>query len=297
MIKATKKLFFLVNPSAGKNNIDWKQKIQEHFSAKNQDFEIFELPNPCDPALIRKKIASTAPDTVIAVGGDGTLKLAVEATRGMDIVIGLLPAGSANGMAKELGIPVDPEGALNLITEGTVRNIHLTKINESLCIHLSDIGFNAYVVKMFQEENRRGMWGYIKAAWKVLWSYSKMLVEIKMDDGYVRRKASMVVIANGTRYGTGVVINPEGTLDDDLFEVVIVRKISFSELFKMRFSHKPFHPKKTEIFQTSALKITTTHHVHFQVDGEYLGKLYSVYAKILPKAVKIIVPIQESKND
>jgi diacylglycerol kinase family enzyme len=106
----------------------------------------------------------------------------------------------------------------------------------------------------------------------------------------------MVVIANATTYGTGVVINPNGDLSDDLFEVVIVKKISFGELFKMRFSHKPFHPRKTEVFQTSTLKISTTHHVHFQVDGEYLGKLYSVNAEIIPEAVTLIVPADEKKG-
>ena len=57
-----------------------------------------------------------------------------------------------------------------------------------LCIHLGDIGFNAFVVKKFEDENTRGMWGYIKAAWKVLRSHSKMDVDIKIDNEYIQRE-------------------------------------------------------------------------------------------------------------
>jgi YegS/Rv2252/BmrU family lipid kinase len=289
------KIVFIVNHSAGKENTDWKELIAGHFSEHKYEIDFIELKEQVDVHTLKKKIASTAPDTVVAVGGDGTLKLVVEATREMNVFIGLVPGGSANGMARELGIPLEPLSALDVIIACNIRLIHLTRVNTHTCIHLADIGFNAYVVKKFEESDKRGMWSYIKAAWKVLWAHSKMKVRIKMDEDYVTRNAAMVVIANGTTYGTGVVINPAGRLDDELFEVVVVRKISFSEIFKMRFSHKPYHPRKTELFQTSSLKISSVHSAHFQVDGEYLGKLYSVDAEIIPGAVKLIAPKEEKK--
>ena len=284
------KICFVINPGAGKNDTDWKKLIADHFSAQPFTTEFIETSGPTEPAALRKKIAITAPDAVVAVGGDGTLKLVVDAIREMNIPIGLIPGGSANGMARELNIPLDPVQAMNVIVSMHQKKIHLTRINDHTCIHLSDIGFNAFVVKKFEESAQRGMWTYVRSAWKVLWTHAMMDVQMRIDNEFVSRKAAMVVIANATSYGTGVVINPKGKLDDDLFEVVIVKKISFAELFKMRFLNKPFNPKKTEIFQTSSLKITTIHHVHFQVDGEYLGKLYSVNAEIIPQAVTLIVP-------
>lgn len=291
-----KSLCFVVNPGAGKNDTDWEKLISEHFASHPFDVEFIRTEGPTDPVTLRKKIASTAPDAVIAVGGDGTLKLVVDSVMELKLPVGLIPGGSANGMAKELNIPLDPKQALQVISDFHLRKIHLTRINDHTCIHLSDIGFNAYVVKKFEESDKRGMWTYVKSAWKVLWSHSRMNVQMKIGDEYISRDASMVVIANATSYGTGVVINPKGNLGDNLFEVVIVKKISFAELFKMRFSHKPFHPKKTEIFQTTSLRISTVHHVHFQVDGEYLGKLYSINAEIIPDAVTLIVPAGE-KNE
>jgi len=291
------KLLFIINPGAGKNKTDWEREIQVFFSGTPHQIELFKLPDNCDKSTIEKKITGFAPDRVIAVGGDGTLKLVVETLKGKTIPIGLLPAGSANGMAHELGIPIEPTGAIETVLSPRRKKVSLIKVNDQICIHLSDIGFNAFVVKRFEDENTRGMWGYIKAAWKVLWNYSKMHIRIKVDNEYIERKAAMVVIANATKYGTGVVINPKGHLDDDRFEVIVVKKISMGEIFKMRFTHKPYAPDKTELLQTRSLKITSKHHVHFQVDGEYLGKIKSITAEILPEAIELILPEEKKEED
>ena len=154
---------------------------------------------------------------------------------------------------------------------------------------MADIGFNAYIVKKFDDLPQRGMLGYAKAAWKALWSHHKMEVEFKIEGELIRSEAAMVVIANATMYGTGVKINPVGQLDDDLFEVILVKKYSVMEILKIRFTNLPFNPKKIETFQTSGLKIKTRHKAHFQVDGEYIGKVNSINARIITAAISIIV--------
>ena len=290
MTAAPSNLLFIINPGSGKNNTDWKQEIETYFSVLPDNFEIYEIPNPCKPEMIKQKIESFSSTKVIAVGGDGTVKLVAECLLNTNIPMALLPAGSANGMAKELNIPDEPKQAFDIVVNGSPKKIHLVKINNELCIHLGDIGFNAFVVKKFEDENTRGMWGYIKAAWKVLRNHSKMEVDLKIDDGYIHCEAAMVVIANATMYGNGVVINPKGSLGDDLFEVVIIKKISLSEIFKMRFTQRNYNPDKTELLQTRALKINSKRKVHFQVDGEYLGKINSIDAGIIPGALTVIVP-------
>lgn len=307
MINKPLKIFFIINPGAGNSKTDWKKEISNYFSGKSHVIDLFELPNPCDKGAISEKIRKSGADRVIAVGGDGTLKLVAEILQGTDTPVGLLPAGSANGMAGELGIPDDPVKAIDIIVGENSKKIHLVKINDELCIHLSDIGFNAFVVKKFEDDGIRGMWGYTKAAWKVLWNHNRMQVDIAIEPPkenstsikttkenikFIRRDAAMVVIANGTKYGTGVLINPEGRLDDDLFEVIIIKKISFSEIFKMRFTHRPYHPDKTELITTRSLKINSRHHVHFQVDGEYLGKTKVINASIIPHTLRMLVPEQ-----
>jgi len=283
------KILFVVNKASGSNTTDYSQVIDTYFRDKEHISAIvFECVGEGLKESLRKKLEEVQPHIAVAVGGDGTVKLVAEMIMGKDIKLGILPAGSANGMAKELDIPAEPEAALDLILKGHTRAIHLLRVNNNLCIHLSDIGFNAHLVKKFERMPERGMLGYIKAAWKVLWRHYKMEAKFNINHQSVKRDAVMIVLANATSYGTGVTINPVGQLDDDLFEVVIVRKISFTEILKMRFSGKPFNPEKTELFQTSAITIHSRKKVHFQVDGEYLGKVNELVAEILPGALNII---------
>ena len=293
MTTQSPKLLFIINPASGDDRTDWRKEIESYFEGRAVAFELYDLPKENGIITIKALIEEKKPDKVIAVGGDGTVKLLAECLYNTSTVLGILPAGSANGMAKELNISNDPQTALSIILEGAVRKIHLLKINGELCIHLSDIGFNAYVVKKFQDENKKGMWGYIKSAWKVLWQHSKMIVELKMDDKYVSNEAAMVVIANASRYGNGVVINPKGSLFDNLFEVVIIKRISFVEIFKMRFTQKNFNPQKTSLYQTGWIRIESNTKVHFQIDGEYRGRINKLSAEIIPEALHILMPFEK----
>ncbi len=289
MKSKAQKLLYIVNPSSGKGEVNYKQEIQSFFADKEETAEIFELPKKCSIDKIKAAIEKSKADKVIAVGGDGTLKLVAECLLGTDTPIGIIPAGSANGMAKELGIPEDLAEALALNISGKPKQIHAVSINDELCIHLADIGFNAYIVKKFDDLPTRGMWTYAKAAWHAFWYHRKMDVEFNINGKTVKEKAAMVVVANAKQYGTGFEINPDGKLDDELFEVIIVKDYAVMEILKIWATKLPWNPEKIESFQTASLKITTKHKVHFQVDGEYFGKVKTVQAKIIPKAINVLV--------
>jgi diacylglycerol kinase (ATP) len=282
------KLLFIVNPGSGSDHTDFKTVITDFFKALEHKFEIYELTKDCSTDQIKAAIDQAKATRVIAVGGDGTLKLVCDLLKGTKTPIGIIPAGSANGMAKELGVPLAINEALDLAINGETKEIHAVVVNGELCIHLSDIGFNAYIVKKFDDLPQRGMWGYTKALWKALWSHHKMEVEFQIGEETIRSEAAMVVIANATMYGTGVKINPEGKLDDDVFEVILVKKYSLMEIIKIRFTDLPFNPEKIESFQTKSLRIQTKYRAHFQVDGEYIGKVNTVEAKLLPAAITVI---------
>ncbi len=283
------KLLFIINPGSGSHDVDFKVVILNHFREKDIEIDIFELPKDCSMPKIEKYISDSKSDKVIAVGGDGTLKLVATCLLHSEIPIGIIPAGSANGMAKELGIPTDITEALNLVEKGHPKKIHVVKLNDEICIHLSDLGFNAYLIKKFDSLSERGMWGYAKATWHALWSHKRVKVELTLQNETIRSAAAMVAIANATKYGSGLKINPKGRLDDKLFEVILVKDYSYLEILKVWITNLAFNPKKIEVFQTAEVKITSKHKVHFQVDGEYLGKVNVVEAKIIPDAINVIV--------
>jgi len=284
------KLLFVINAKSGNNSTDWVLLITNYFSSSNHTIDFYELTKDCTVQTIKDKINIVKPEQVIAVGGDGTIKLVAECLLKKKIALGILPAGSANGMARELGLSTDPTKALDIITAGHSKKIHLTSVNDHLCIHLSDIGLNAYAMKKFKNQRVRGMWGYFVASLKVLWQNPIMQMRMEIDGDVIKVKAEMIVIANATKYGNGVVINPIGQLDDKLFEVIAVKKISLHEILKMVFLKASYDPNKTEVFQTSELTMRSAKRVHFQVDGEYLGKVREVKAIIIPNALHVIVP-------
>ncbi len=283
------KLLFIINPGSGSHDINLKEVISSHFSSKEVSIELFDLPKDCSLEKIKQSIAQANADRVVAVGGDGTLKLVAECLLNTDVPIGIIPAGSANGMAKELGIPTDIEEALDLVVNGKPKKIHTVKLNDEICIHLSDLGFNAYLVKKFDTLPERGMWGYAKATWHALWNHKRMQIELNIKGETFTSAAAMVAIANATMYGTGLKINPDGKLDDELFEIIVVKDYSYLEILKIWFTKLPFNPKKIEVFQTSKVKISSKHKAHFQIDGEYVGKVNEVTAEILPASVTVIL--------
>ena len=285
-----KSLFCIVNQGSGSDETNLTQAIREFFKESGYHLHFLELTRKFDKDWIREEIQRSGAERVIAAGGDGTVKLAAECLTGTDIPLAILPAGSANGMATELHIPAGIDDALQLAIGGVPTKVHAVLVNGEFCIHLADLGFNAFLVKKFDSLSHRGMLGYAKAAWHALWNHRKMEVTLKMEEGTVTSQAAMVVIANGTMYGTGVKINPVGELTDDLFEVVLVKEYSLAEVLKMRFSRRGFNPKKVEFFQTRELRIRSKHPAHLQVDGEYQGKVQTLEAKLIPAAIQLVRP-------
>ncbi len=289
------KLLFVINKGSGKKNgINWEEAIQNYFKDKAHVISTFIMP-PVDAKIkLRKMIRQENPHRIIAVGGDGTVTFVAKEVLGTSIEMGILPAGSANGMAKELKIPVDADVALDIVLNGEIKYTDVIKLNDKdTCLHLSDIGINAQIVKYFQEGPIRGKIGYALALTKALRRKHRLRVHVQSKDSEVMRTAIMVLIANARKYGTGARINPDGDISDGMFEVVIVRKIGLKEILKMFLKFQRFDPKYIEVVPAHSATVETAHRAHYQVDGEYLGKVRKVEAKIVARQLKLLVPKKE----
>lgn len=286
------KILFVINPGSGiQGNKSWEENIRNYFTEKPFVPEFYNLPTPVDTRSLSEKIRNTRANLIVAVGGDGTVNIVARMVAKHGGVLGIIPSGSANGMAKELGIPSNAEGALDILCNGQVSNCDAIMINnDQICFHLCDIGINAQLIKYFNEGRVRGMFGYAKVIFKALRNKQKLAVTIHSNNQEVRRTAFMVVLANASKYGTGAVINPTGVLDDGIFEVVVIRKLALSELLRMLFWPGEFNPRKIEIFSGTSVNVTTRGRAHFQIDGEYIGRLNTLHAEILKHYIRIMLP-------
>jgi diacylglycerol kinase (ATP) len=286
------KLLFAINPvSGGKSKENWEARITEFFRRLPHTIQVFLLTGQNDQESLRHHIASWKPDRVVAVGGDGTIKSVAELLLETNIPLGIIPAGSANGMAKEFNLPADLEKNLDIIINGQVKKMDVIRINnKEISIHLSDIGLNALLIKYYEKNKGRGKWGYFKAIFRTLWEKQLMDVHISADGIDEHRKAFMIVLANATKYGTGALINPQGDPYDGEFELIIVRRLALAELIKMLIQHRQLNPNKIDTLKVKEVKLRPSRKAYFQVDGEFRGKTTEIHAAILPAKLSVVLP-------
>jgi diacylglycerol kinase (ATP) len=283
------KCLFIVNPASGAGQKDWEQIIRDFFRDRTEVIEFFRLEKDANnKELLLKSILQFTPDRVIAAGGDGTVKMAAEAVMGKNIPLGIIPAGSANGMAKELEIPMEPAAAIGLTVTGEPKALDLIFINDEYCIHLSDLGLNARMLEHFEQFETRGFVGYGRALLKMLGRHQFMRINLQANNRIYKRKVVMAVIANASKYGTGAKINPTGNPGDGEFEVVLVRRLGLLELIKMIITGKPLDENKTEVIKCKRMKLTASRPYPFQVDGESREQQKEISAVIEPGALQVI---------
>ncbi len=289
------KILFVVNLKSGVGSAkDIHAQLDEAAHKYHFEWMIYETTGENDKKGLRKLLKKFNPEVVFAVGGDGTVNFVATELTGRKIKMGIVPAGSANGLAYNLGIKdnldqifSDMENQKPLLMDGI-------KVNKDhYCFHLGDIGINARIVSRFEKEGSKGMLGYGKHLLKELFSKKTWFTFYIQIPGERRRKmrAEMVVIANATSYGTGAKINPTGKLDDGKFEIVIIRPYPWWFIFTFIFAvfRGKVHQKKyIKILSASEATINLSKPQEFQLDGEVIPATKHIKAEIVPGAVNIV---------
>lgn len=285
-------ILFVINPiSGGKSKVNWESQIKEYFLNTEHSINFFILDGKDDEMSVKFWLEKIKPDRVVAVGGDGTVSLVAKQLLRTGIPMGIIAAGSANGMAKELDLPPGIKESLDLIVNGEIKASDVIKLNDTeISLHLSDLGMNAQLVKYYDNDKLRGWLGYAKMLLRVLVNRKLMKFTITADNEVIKGNAVMIVIANASKYGTGALINPSGNLHDGIFEIVVVRKLSIPTILQMFFQYKRHDPKKVEIIEARNATVETLKPIYFQVDGEYINKVRKVTAQIMKGVILLILP-------
>ncbi|OXB22708.1 diacylglycerol kinase [Flavobacterium tructae] len=287
-----KNILFVVNPISGDlDKSDLIAAVQEFSVAHHFDLEVYETTGQHDQKEIQILYNQYHPERIVVAGGDGTIKMVAEAMEQFDIIIGILPAGSANGLSVDLNLPDALEENLKIAFLHQYIEMDMIAINGKKSIHLSDIGVNANLVKNYEESNLRGLWGYALQAYSALKeSEEPFVATISANNKTVEHTARMIVIANSQKYGTGVVINPNGVMNDGKFELVILKSLDLLLIGKIITGNMPIDSDDIVIISTDKAMIKTDYPVNFQIDGEYCGAQTDLEIHILHKQMKIAIP-------
>lgn len=285
-----RKILFFLNPASGTRDNNFQDEIENYFADKTEIEIDFFIPNWEQDVKqkFNQKLNDSDYETVVASGGDGTVTFVCENIYGTDIKLGILPTGSANGLAKNLNIPVNLNEALEVIENGNSQRMSSLTVNGKFSVHLADVGVNAAIVKQFESQNKRGFWGYFTAFQNVIFKQKKVKANVVTDRESFEKEIYMLVFSNGTAYGTGLNINPEGRLDDNVFEIVMVKSLSFYNGLKLYLGKSKPSEKHMEIHSCRKVTAEFSRKIHLQIDGEYLGLTKKVEAEFNEKFIDVI---------
>ena len=287
-----KKYILVVNPISG--DVD-KTEILLKTMAFAEEFKVeiitYETSGNEDDKAIKNLFNLHKPERILIAGGDGTIKMVAEALEKQDVIFGIIPAGSANGLSVDLNLPTTIEENLTVAFHNHFIEMDMISINGKKSIHLSDLGLNAELVKNYENGSTRGKLGYALQVITTLTELEEPFsAKIEANDQIIECEARMIVIANSQKYGTGVTINPDGKMNDGKFELVILKNLDLLVFGKIITGNIPVNSEDVEIISTNKAIITTFSPVSFQIDGEYIGEETLLNIKILPAQMKVAIP-------
>lgn len=282
-------VIMVVNPiSGGINKAALIAQVSHYAQYLKLNLFCYETSGIDDVKGIKDFYTQYKPQRVLIAGGDGTIKLVAEALEEEDVIFGILPVGSANGLATDLGLVKSEEENIAIAFQNHFVAIDCIVINNKMSIHLSDIGLNAELIKNYEKSAIRGKLGYALQVFNTLLQAGKSFhVSIKINQEIIETNARMIVIANSQKYGTGVVINPIGIMGDGKFELIILKKITWSIFFKIVLGKIKVLTEDIEVISTNKASIEISRPTSFQIDGEYCGTETQLDISIAARKLKV----------
>jgi len=230
---------------------------------------------------------------VISWGGDGTLNEVASALAFEDVPLGLVPAGSGNGFARELGVDLRPERAIADAIGAGPRAIDLGEVDDRLFVNVAGVGFDAYVAAEFDKRSgRRGFAGYMAITARALAAYVPRNYTITTAEGRKSSRAILVTVANSAQFGSGARIAPRALLDDGLLDLVVVEERArwrtvchVPRLFDGTVERMP----GCSICQIREATIESDQPMAFHVDGEPAQGGTRLQVRVHPAALRVAV--------
>ncbi|MBF9254766.1 NAD(+)/NADH kinase [Pontibacter sp. 172403-2] len=288
-------LLFIINPIAGDIEKDQlEEEIISTCQAHRITYDIYKTSGQQDIDQVRQLMGKQSYDAVFAVGGDGTVSMAASILIGTSVPLGIIPLGSGNGLSKDLHIPQDTEEALKLIYRHEVRAIDTIDLNGRPSIHLSDLGFNALVVKRFSNGETRGPGAYAWIAMQEYLTYEPKFYRIDTDLETFEGNAFMVTVANANAFGSNASINPNGILNDGRFEICLIEP--FPKTAGIGILYKLYTDSIDDSVYTRKLScrkaiIYNIDHEVMHIDGEPVELGTEITVTMHPQSLRVVLPL------
>lgn len=244
-------------------------------------------------SLLTKEAIAGGANCIIAVGGDGTVNEIARAMIHSDAVLGIVPKGSGNGLARELHIPMDVRRALELIIKGHVSIIDCCKANDRVFFCTCGVGFDAAVSQKFAGEKHRGSLTYIKNTIEEYLSYKPEVYELSVNDRTIKEKAFLVACANASQYGNNAFIAPHANIQDGQMDLTILSPftpLDVAPLAIQLFTKQIDRNSKIKTMKARRVTIIRQHAGVMHLDGEPVMADSRIDISVIPQSLRVITP-------
>lgn len=294
MLPSDKSIIFIINPKAGvKRNVDFTAHIQHLFSVSDYTFEILTTRAPDHATELAAGAVNKNSAFVVAIGGDGTVNEVAKALVNSNTALGIVPAGSGNGFARHLKIPLKAEYALKLIADGKVLKADTFLVNNFFSVNVSGIGLEAHIAHLFAKAKGRGFWNYAKLSLGEFLKYKSFRVRVIIDGVEEEKEIVSLSFANSSQYGNNVRIAPRASIVDKQLEVCMMKKLpligSIGFGWKMLNGHAD-NSKYLEVKRCKHVKVFSEVELPLHIDGEPAGFAKEFNVIIIPASLNVAVP-------
>ena len=302
IMEKRKEIKFIVNPNSGTSG---KQKIlnliEQLLDKERFHWEILTTQCAGHAAEIAKAAANQGTDIVCAIGGDGTVNETARAVVHTNTALAIIPAGSGNGLARHLHIPMDPKGAINILNECNIHPMDYGLINDHPFFCTCGMGFDAFISMKFAEAGRRGPLTYIENVLVNGLSYNPDTYEIYVDDQEISElKAFCIACANASQYGNNAYIAPEASVRDGLMDVTIIQPftvIDAPQIAIQLFNGRLPQNSRIKTIQCKKLHVHRSRPGAIHYDGDPADTGTDIDIQIVPEGLYCISPQHEGLID
>ena len=244
-----------------------------------------------------RALAADGVDAVVAWGGDGTINEVASELVGRHVPLGIVPAGSGNGLARELGVAWHPRPALETALLGQTREIDVGELGGRYFFNVAGTGLDSHLALVFESGTRRGLGGYVWSACRELGRYRPRRYSVTTvgaePEVWPSGPALIVAVANTRQYGNRAIIAPLARPDDGLLELVIVPPLSvLSTLWHARrlFTDSVHKVPGVRMRSVRHAEIAADQPLTFHVDGEVVQGARTLSIAVHPRALAVRVP-------